>query len=445
MTPPDPTSPQQPNPSTNRQPPPKSDPRAHTRSELPRPLRMRPAFPHGAARTKTASDRRLGAIAALCVALSLTGVLTHAMGVVSAPVATTAILLPVGIGLRIALSYAHRSASSAHRTQVMTGVSSIGLGIAALTLISVVPHLTRAAGMGTFAADVFAHGWTLALMTIAVSAVRTLRWRVFLGVGLTGFLAVPALAALLGRPVVSRLGTNSGLATAGWAPLTEEVLKALPVLLIALLAVRRTTNRPAAADLMLLGLWSGAGFALFENAAYGRGGANWSAAPLASLLFPSSTTTALYGRPGMVVTGHMLHTGLLALGIAITLMYKELPLRRWALPASLLVTLAEHAAVNGLLLTGSNGGSPGWAKVLAVFTLHGWLSIVLFVSGSTAIVLHEWRNATRGAPVGSGQRRTYLIPSSNEIRRRGVALAALQLTTLTTGPTAPALHPGGRR
>jgi RsiW-degrading membrane proteinase PrsW (M82 family) len=352
------------------------------------------------------------------------------------------VLLPVGVGLRVALSYAGRAAGSERRTQVMTLVSSIGLGISAVTLVGVLPHLTQAGGAAMFGADVFAHGWTLAIVTVAVGSVRTLSWRAFLGMGLTGFLAVPAIAALVGRPVVSHLGTNSALATAGWAPLTEETFKALPVLLVAMLAVRRTTSRPSAADLLLLGLWSGAGFALFENAVYGRGGANWSAAPLASLLVPSGTTTALYGRPGMLVSGHMLHTGLLALGIAITLMYKGIRWRRWALPAAFLVVVAEHAAVNGLLLTSSNGDSPGWAKLLAAFTLHGWLSILLFFIGSTAIVLYEWRNATRRAPRAPRQPPAWLIPSPREIGRRGAALASLQLTG---GRTEPALRAGVQR
>jgi RsiW-degrading membrane proteinase PrsW (M82 family) len=387
-------------------------------------------------------DRRLGAIASVCIALSLAGVLVHALGLVSAPVAVTMVLLPVGVGLRVALTYAGRAASSARRTQVMTLVSSIGLGISALTLVSAVPHLTRAGGMGKFGADLFAHGWTLAIVTLAVGSVRTLGWRAFLGTGLMGFLAVPAIAALIGRPVVSHLGTNSGLASAGWAPLTEETLKALPVLLIAVLAARRRASRPSAADLLLLGLWSGAGFALFENAVYGRGGVNWSAAPLASLLIPSGTTTALHGRPGMLVSGHMLHTGLLALGIAITLLYKGIRFARWALPAAFLVAVAEHSAVNGLLLTSRNGGSPSWAKVLAAFTLHGWLSILLFFIGSTAIVVYEWRNATRHAPRVSGQRPAWLIPSPGEIGRRGAALATLQLAG---GKSQSAALAGGQR
>jgi RsiW-degrading membrane proteinase PrsW (M82 family) len=389
----------------------------------------------------TGGDRRLGAIACVCIALSLMGVLVHALGLVSAPVAVTVVLLPVGVGLRVALMYAGRAATSARRTQVMTLVSSIGLGVSLLTLVSVVPRLTRSGGMGKFSADVFAHSWTLAIVTVAVGSVRTLRWRAFLGTGLMGFLAVPAIAALIGRPVVSHLGTNSGLATAVWAPLTEESLKVLPVLLIAVLAVRRRASRPSAADLLLLGLSSGAGFALFENAVYGRGGVNWSAAPLASLLIPSGSTTGLYGRPGMLVAGHMVHAGLLALGIAITLLYKDFRFRRWALPAAFLVAFTEHSAVNGLLLTSGNGGSPGWAKLLAVLTLHGWLSVLLLIGGSTAIVVYEWRKATRRRR-GSAEPPSWLIPSEGEISRRGAALAALQLTT---GKSATATLGGGQR
>src|SRR5664279_4689108 len=389
MNPPDAQpAPQQWPPQNAWQPPPDERYREPALPVSPRSLTT-PGAPAAGVRDGTArGDRRLGAIAIACIALSLAGVLVHALGLASAPVAVTMVLVPVGVGLRVALTYTGRAAGSVRRMQVMTLVSSVGLGISVLTVVGVVPHLTQAGGVAKFGADLFAHCWTLAIVTLAVATVRALGWRAFLGAGLTGFLAVPAIAALNGRPVVNHLGTNSGLATAGWAPLTEEALKALPVVLIAALAVRRRASRPSAADLLLLGLWSGAGFALFENAVYGRGGANWSAAPLASLLIPSGTTTALHGRPGMLVSGHMLHTGLLALGIAITLLYKGIRWRRWALPAAFLVAVAEHSAVNGLLLTSKNGGSPTWAKVLAAFTLHGWLSILLFFIGSTAIVTY---------------------------------------------------------
>jgi hypothetical protein len=80
----------------------------------------------------------LGAIAALCIALSLAGVLVHALGLVSAPVAVTVVLLPVGVGLRVALIYAGRAAGSVRRTQVMTLVSSVGLSVSVLTLVGVV-------------------------------------------------------------------------------------------------------------------------------------------------------------------------------------------------------------------------------------------------------------------------------------------------------------------
>jgi len=49
---------------------------------------------------------------------------------------------------------------------------------------------------------------------------------------------------------------------------------------------RRTHVRPSAADLILIAMWTGTGFALNENAVYGRGGPDWSAAPVLSLIVP---------------------------------------------------------------------------------------------------------------------------------------------------------------
>jgi RsiW-degrading membrane proteinase PrsW (M82 family) len=409
-------------------------------STPPPPVPAQPLAPGPDAAAK--GDRQLTILGAVCVAFSLAGVLMHALGLLSAPIAVMVILLPVGVGLRVALAYAARSAGSVRRAQVMAVISNAGLAISAITLVAVLHHLTEAGGAGTFVADLFANGWTLAIVTLAVGSVRTLGWRVFLGAGLTGFFAVPAIAALIGGPVVDSLGVDSVLATAGWAPVTEELLKALPVVLIAVLAVRRKATRPSAADLVLVGLWSGAGFALFENAVYGRGGVDFSAAPLASLLVPSGSSTALYGRPGMFVAGHMLHTGLLALGIAITLLYQGPRWRRWALPAAFLLALADHAAVNGLLLDSSGDDSPGWAKVLAAFTLHGWLSIILFFGGVAWIVTYEWRNGTRHAARSSGKLPAWLVPTRGEVDRRSVALASLQLAGGAT-PSPPDV--GGRR
>ena len=53
-------------------------------------------------------------------------------------------------------------------------------------------------------------------------------------------------------------------------PVTEELCKLLPVFGFLYVAVKRTDQRPALMDLVLLGAWGAAGFAINENAALGE-------------------------------------------------------------------------------------------------------------------------------------------------------------------------------
>ena len=113
--------------------------------------------------------------------------------------------------------------------------------------------------------------------------------------GLTGFLAVTGIAFAIGRPVVKAMGDDSAFASAFYVPLTEEVLKALPAVLILVFAARRQRTRPSAIEMALLGAVLGAGFALYEDTQYHRGGFNFAAMPIASLVQPDRGRRQLAG------------------------------------------------------------------------------------------------------------------------------------------------------
>ena len=119
-------------------------------------------------------------------------------GKIPAGPATIIVLIGATIGLRVAFSYAAQSASAPSRARVLTLVSTVGLAISALTMIGVLPHLTKTGGMGTFLTDLVAELWALGILTVVSGQVRTLDWRPLVGALMTGFLAVPALATLLG-------------------------------------------------------------------------------------------------------------------------------------------------------------------------------------------------------------------------------------------------------
>ena len=242
------------------------------------------------------NDRRLAIIAGAGATLSIAALLARMADKLPAGPATIIVLIGATIGLRVAFSYAAKSASAPSRARMLTLVSTAGLAISAVTMLATLPHLTKTGGIGTFVTDLVAELWALGILTVVSGQVRTLGWRPLLGALLTGFLAVPALAALLGRPVVTALGPSSLLAVAFWIPATEELCKAIPVAFVVFVALRRTAIRPSALDLMLLGAWTGAGFALYENATYGRGSFRLSVVPVISLLFPNETFWRAFGR-----------------------------------------------------------------------------------------------------------------------------------------------------
>src|SRR5664279_1988830 len=171
------------------------------------------------------TDRTLALIAGASVAVSLSAVLARFAGVMPDGPSTLIVIVGAAIGLKVAFTYASRSASDATRTRVMKRVSTIGLAISVLTVIASLPRITKAGGVHVFLLDFFAQLWTLALLWIVAGPVRTIGWRAFVGAWLTGFLGLTALARLVGTPIVDKLGVSSLLGTALWVPITEELIK----------------------------------------------------------------------------------------------------------------------------------------------------------------------------------------------------------------------------
>ena len=379
-------------------------------------------IPAAAYGTNAASgaDRRLAVIAGLSVGISVVVVIVRALGLMPSAIATAIVLAGVVIALRVLMVFTARTASSETRARVLTTVSTIGIAVSAVTIVASLPHLTKSGGTGKLFGDLTAHLWTIALLIVAAARVRTFGWRVLVGTGFAGFLAVPAIARFVGTPVVDHYGTSSLFATAVYVPITEEFLKALPLALLVFFAARRAASRPSALDLCLLGAVTGAGFALYENALYGRGGAAWSADTPFSLLMPAQRSAAL-GDTSYIAAGHLVYTALIGLGIGVTVLYR----RRWrwawaAGPVAVVVVLAEHICGNTLPLVDARGHEPLVEQILNPLTLGGRLSSVLLVVGIGLVARLEWRSAGRSEP------RTWFRLRPYEAARRAAALAVAQ-------------------
>jgi RsiW-degrading membrane proteinase PrsW (M82 family) len=335
------------------------------------------------------ANLRLTLIASASGLVSVVGFLAGLTNLLPSGISSIIVLVGVTVGLRVLWIYAARSASSSSRARTMQIVSNVGLGISALSIIVGLPRITRAAGVQTFLVDTFAQLWTMAILTLVASHTRTFNWRVLVSAGLTGFLAIISLARLVGVPVIESLGHTSLLAVALWVPLTEELFKLIPVLIVLFVALRHAHARPSAMDLTLLGAWTGAGFALCENASLGRGSFSLTGAPLVSLILPSVGSGRAFGWP-LVQTGHLCHTALIALSLALALLYYRKNKRlRWAVPLIAIgVTLLEHGSQNGMAV-GSLNETVG--KIAMILTLGGWLSPLLLIAGVGFVILLERR------------------------------------------------------
>jgi hypothetical protein len=188
-----------------------------------------------------------------------------------------------------------------------------------------------------------------------------------------------------------------------FAPVTEELLKLMPVALFLLFAMRNRQFRPSVGDVVLFGTTVACGMSMYENILYARGtDGGW----LANLPF-SPALPFLHVQGSMLVGGHVVYTALASLGLAITVIYgKRVRLARYAFPVTLAIAIFEHMTVDRLVLIGSN--EPGlFARLSLLITLGGYLSTVLLVVGVAAVAVFETRLMRRGGAT---------LPPSLEVR-----------------------------
>lgn len=369
------------------------------------------------------SRTKLALIAGITMLFSVGVFIASQLGAMPAGFGTTIVLIGMGIVLKLAWTISSKSASSAEHARFALLMSNVGLIIATLSALAALPRLTKAAGVGLFTVDLAAQLWTVGLLFAAAGPARTLGWRALLGAFLLGFLGLMGLARFVGRPVIVALGNNSLFAAAIWVPITEEIFKLLPLAFMLFFALRRSDARPSLLDMVLLTGCAAAGFAVSENASYGRGVFSLTAAPLVSLLSPAANRGAAYGWP-MVQAGHLLHSALIALAIGLVVLYRgRLPrwiARAWMVPAVAVgAVLLEHCSQNAIVTGGLNRYVGEFCMIV---TLGGRLCALLFALGVGYVMTIEWRAF---APLSPSKE--WLALSPQEASRRAGWLALLQV------------------
>lgn len=375
------------------------------------------------------ATRKLALVGGFTVLFSLTVFTSGAMGLMPTGLSTSLVIVGMGVTLRTLWSYTAKLGGSTSRDRISTWVSNVGLALSTLTVITALPRLTQSSSTTSLAMDFLAQLWTLTLLMVAAGPARTLGWRTFAGAFLFGFLGLGALARFIGRPVVLELGTRSVFAVGTWVPVTEELVKLLPLLVILMVTRRRVTGRPSVFDLVLVSSWAAAGFAINENAGYGRGkfsiGGHW-----LSIVYPSAGKAIVFGW-NLVQTGHLVHTALIALAIGVAVLYRRPARKLWMFPAvAIAAVLLEHCSQNWLFVGGLNRFV---AYGTLILTLGGRLCMLLLIGGVGYLMALEWR------VVGMmGTLRDCAVPASAEQTRRAALFARAQLTVIRAEPTSAA-------
>jgi RsiW-degrading membrane proteinase PrsW (M82 family) len=309
--------------------------------------------------------------------------------------------------------------------RVLQAISWTGLALSLLALTVAAPGLIeRGGGFGIVLGNAAQYGWTIALLFLVFARTHTIGARAVTGAALAGFFGVTALAVWIGKPFAS-WSLLGGLALPVLvAPVTEELLKLLPVALFVLLAARNRRWRPSLGDAVLFGVAVASGFGLYENILFARstGGGVLTTLPLSALL-PSITA-----HDSMLVGGHVVYTGLASLGLAVTVLYgRRFAVARFALPVAFFVVVMEHVAVNDLSSMGIMAGfAPWWTRLAVALSFGGYLSTLLFVAGVAAVAVFEARLVRRGAAALPAALRWRDTAASFEGKRRIAGLAELQ-------------------
>lgn len=379
-----------------------------------------PSLPPVSAR----SDRLLIALGIVSVVLAIGLIVVDALHLLPNGIGVILVVAAISVGIRVLFRLRAKRSSALSNPAVMSIVTTVLLGVSLVSAGIDLGVALQGHDVGRFVMDVIQHAWTLLLIMVVAIPARTMGWRSILGMLLTGILGVSSLALLVGTPVVTALGSYNEFASSVYVPVTEELLKALPVAIIALIAVRNAASRPSAVDFGILGYLCGMGFSLIEDATFGRVVGGWDQAEPLSHIYPSMFTTAGFVSQGEVVAGHAVWSAFIGLGLGFGILYRRRFRFAWvAIPATVLLSIVEHCLGNVDLPP----------VVLQVLIAKGNLVAILFPLALIALAVFERRPLTHVADLRFG---LLMLRPGLVVQR--AHLAALQRPRRTGSPGAPA-------
>ena len=260
-----------------------------------------------------------------------------------------------------------------HPLQVL---SWVGLLVAVLAFLAAVGNLLD---IGNDLSSIVRHAWygvwTVGWMMAVSFHLRTTRLRHVVRAWLTGFFAALGLVLVVVGMTEWLVGAGN-LRTAFIVPIVEEVMKAVPLLVIAVLALRGRVAEPSITDFVILGYAIGAGFGVHEDALWVRSVSTGFGSSVWGTLFPSF----LWQQP--FVVAHAGWTALVGLGIGLTWHFRRLKVG-WLLAAvPLAMAIMDHMSVNW------RGDASNFLRSLtADGRMPAWVLLVGFL---LALALDQW-------------------------------------------------------
>jgi RsiW-degrading membrane proteinase PrsW (M82 family) len=229
------------------------------------------------------------------------------------------------------------------------------------------------------------------LMLAITLGTRTVSWGSAVSALSLGIGVAAPLMVLIGL-ALDRAGLDlAGSSLASWSvvPILEELVKLVPVFIVAALHTRKTRLTFNPSDWLLVGCAAGAGFAMVENAELVRADAGV-LRDMAVQYGPSWLVPGAWGAAGYV--GHAAATGMAAAGIGLWKSMARVALVRGAGPAPSRAALAlpfawvtlEHTLTNLRVNTGSS---------ITLMLGNGRLTPWLFLAMVALIVAGDFRLA----------------------------------------------------
>lgn len=296
-------------------------------------------------------------------------------------------------------------------------LQTIGLLVSLLAYLALWPSLIEVGGARAVLLNQVLHAFVLTWMLVLSLPVRTIGTREVVVAWLLGTFLVPTLVFVPGWPFLRWLGSDSWQLAVFVAPVLEELALLAGVGLLTWRLTRRATRSPGLADLTIIGFAVGGGYAVHEDALYGRvlgafrtGTVTEAFQGPFAWLFPTFLDEQVNQLPGLGPY-HGGRAALIALAVGVVLLLRRRVRGIVVLvPAVLVFNMLDHALANQQLTFGRN--------LLGDLLGQGYVTAVLLTAAiPAALLLHRF--GLRG----------------REIAHEPASLAELRtITTLASGP-----------